>query len=439
MKFLLTKEVILEDAYNIHEFRGDGSYALTSFLREVETVLLFLHSYPDVKPRIQQIVLTKIQGEALNVIRTLGQNPSWEETRKALITNFGIKETYNQLYQKAFSAKNIGIVYYYKYLENILCKINEKFEYDDGMPLELGPPYSEKIILQIFIENIDYNLASILVNRNVSNLREAFILLQREGLIRDYDNKGKENFDYSYFNNNNCTYVEKDILSNFDETFKSKNTNVYGYNTIFKSNDFDNCCNADNGIIQNFQNSDEEIMDLNFIFDCQNLNENTEYIDSFDNTNETVCTAVRGDDKNNFTLYGISEVSENGNSNYLESERNSINDYLLKNLETTLLDGFWNELIQSDKGIGNVKYFGVFNDTLKIRKIVLFIDNKVPYLWDQIDNEVRIFTKKISFGNNAELKILDKISFHYKIHKAKTNRRKMRRIYSKRKRKKPKV
>lgn len=109
-------------------------------MREVETVLAFVENDEGASRYIyNRIILNKIQGEALRVLRTLGPNPSWSETKEALINNFGVKESYHQLYQEAFGARNAGIVNYYSHLRSILCKINEKCEYDSGRPIEFSP------------------------------------------------------------------------------------------------------------------------------------------------------------------------------------------------------------------------------------------------------------------------------------------------------------
>lgn len=136
----LSMNDILKDAQRIHEYRGDETYALTSFLREVDTIFSLIQQNAEAKEYIyQRVVLNKIQGEALHVLRTLGPNPSWDETKEALISNFGIHESYHQLYQHAFEAKNVCIINYYKQLREILCKLNEKYEYDKEKPVEFSP------------------------------------------------------------------------------------------------------------------------------------------------------------------------------------------------------------------------------------------------------------------------------------------------------------
>lgn len=85
-------------------------------------------------------------------MRTLGPNPSWSETKEALINNFGVKESCHQLYEEAFGARDTGIVNYYSHLRTILCKINEKYEYGSERPIEFRPINAEKIILRTFFK-----------------------------------------------------------------------------------------------------------------------------------------------------------------------------------------------------------------------------------------------------------------------------------------------
>lgn len=232
---------VLKDAQRISVFRGDESYALSSFLREVDTLFLLVDSQPDAKAYIyQRIILNKLQGDALHVVRTLGQNPTWEKTKEALVNNFGIKESYHQLYQKAFSANNDnGINIYYNKLLSILCKINEKYENDSEKPLEFSPAYAEKIILKTFLNNIDINLASVIINRNISNLRDAYGLLEKEGLIRESNEvkinpsmyKGAIRKNFNYQSNANV----QNSNSNPNVARNSSNFNSNSNNTVSRS------------------------------------------------------------------------------------------------------------------------------------------------------------------------------------------------------------
>lgn len=189
----------------------------------------------------QRVVLNKIQGEALHVLRTLGPNPTWEATKEALINNFGIQESYHQLYQQAFEARNVCITKYYKSLREILCKLNEKYEYDKDKPLEFSPLYVEQIILKTFLNNIDINLASVVINRNIDKLRDAFNLLEREGLIRmankkteideqkkytNDNNNSRNNFNNRmYINNPNNNSANRSMSFNSNQTRRSINSN----------------------------------------------------------------------------------------------------------------------------------------------------------------------------------------------------------------------
>lgn len=182
----LTIKDLVKDAQRIREFRGDGSYALTSFIREVDTLLPLLASNVNIKNYVyQRIIVNKIQGPALDAIRTLGPNARWQDIKDSLVANFGVKETYHNLYQQAFSARCTNVRNYFTILRDILSKLNEKYEYDSNQPTEFKPTNNESIILKTFLNNIDTNLSSVIINKNVTKLRDAFNLLETENLLRE--------------------------------------------------------------------------------------------------------------------------------------------------------------------------------------------------------------------------------------------------------------
>lgn len=237
MSIQLSINDILKDAQRVHEFRGDESYALTSFLREVDTIFSIIQSNLDVQNYIyKRVILNKLQGEALHVIRTLGPDPSWLEVKTSLISNFGVKESYHQLYQDAFSIKNFGIENYYKNLRQILCKLNEKYEYDVQKPIEFSPVYVEKIILKTFLNNIDVNLASVVINRNISKLRDAYNLLEQEGLLRT-KLESKTIFNYQNYSNRNGTQNIKPVGSTQNYKNHPSNQNVVPQSRFYKNPD----------------------------------------------------------------------------------------------------------------------------------------------------------------------------------------------------------
>jgi len=72
-----------------------------------------------------------------------------------------------------------------------MCEINEKYEYDNVKHSEFSPKNVEEALLRTFLKNIDVNLDSVVINRDVKNLREAFDLLETEGLVRAQNLKTK--------------------------------------------------------------------------------------------------------------------------------------------------------------------------------------------------------------------------------------------------------
>jgi len=102
----LSQSDVIKDAQTINVFREDSSYALSSFIREVDTVLLLAADQPKLQLYIHlRVIINKIQGPALHILRTLGANLSWNVIKKALIKSFGVKESYDELYKMGNVAK----------------------------------------------------------------------------------------------------------------------------------------------------------------------------------------------------------------------------------------------------------------------------------------------------------------------------------------------
>lgn len=239
---------IIKDAHRVHEFRGDGVYALSLFLREVDAILAMLYTNPMACEYIlRRVIINKIQGKALHTIRTLPLDANWTAIKEILIRNFGIKETYHQLYQEALTARNKHITDYFTVLLNILSKLNEKYEYDVSKPLEFSPSYTEKIILRTFLNNIDANLAAVIINRNITSLREGYYLLESEGLIRD-----NKRFDSNFYSDNNSNYMKQNKQShtNFNNKYNTNEQDLQ--NDIYKQN-FRGQQQYTNSTNQNFQ------------------------------------------------------------------------------------------------------------------------------------------------------------------------------------------
>lgn len=266
--FTLSFGDILKDAHHIHEYRGDHSRALSSFIREVEMILSLLPPTTTAGAYVfRRVILNKIQGGALHVVRTIeNSEPSWDDIKRILIRNFGVKESYNQLYQEAFMlSNNNNITEYFKSLRSIMCKVNEKYEYDNVKHSEFSPKNVEEAMLRTFLKNIDVNLASVIINRNVKNLREAFDLLETEGLVRTQSVKTKfpqsnekpnktENQNYHNANNQRdrfykLNYNNQDQNANHNNNFQNVKANSGNFRSGTQNlNSNQNCTNQQSHI-----------------------------------------------------------------------------------------------------------------------------------------------------------------------------------------------
>lgn len=454
MNFILTTDVILMDAQRIHKFSGNGNYALSSFLREVETVISYLQSDAKATQYVQQkIVLKKLEGEALRIAETLGPKPSWEATKSALISNFGVKQTYQQLFQDALAAKNDDIVSYLNYLKHILNRINEKYEYDIKKPIEFNPSNIDKLIFKIFLDNIDENLAFIIVSKGIIKLSDLFRLFERENLIMDYFEKNNYiNYHDGYLDSDQ--YV-KDCLENClgDNSNDEGNINGIGFETDEESEELNR---------KKDQELSVEKLNLNSIFlnednyfdNSSIINSNAkEYINSFSQLNEQVCTDGRkGSDgicvdndkfRNRIDKFGIIQSSiVIRKADKLIVKKDALNSVTF-NHQTDV------KFYKADN-LCNRPHENYVENNMKVSqtdsKIIKDICNKlcllgVPYLGEvtniYIGNKKNINKIKLEEKNSYARFVEDnRNNFMYKIYNTEQNRQKPSRIYTKRKRKK---
>lgn len=174
----------LKEAAKIQEFRGDKTYDVTSFINEVELFANLFNGTNMEQYFFQRYVLKKIQGEAANVIRTIN-NPVWSQIKQELLKNFGIRESYHQLFHRALNVRNNNVRQSFTYLRNILDKLNNKYYQDSSKPIEFSPSVNEALILKTFLSNIPPHLSSIIYSRNIKNLRDAYYCLEECGLVKD--------------------------------------------------------------------------------------------------------------------------------------------------------------------------------------------------------------------------------------------------------------
>ncbi|XP_055374910.1 uncharacterized protein MAL13P1.304-like [Condylostylus longicornis] len=205
-QFTLTVSDLLRDATRIHEFRGGDDYALSSFLREVDTILPLFNSNPDLKQYVfQRTIINKIPEPDLEVIRTLGPDATWDNMKEILVNNFGVKETYHQLYQEALSIKVqsvSSVSEVFNKLKVILGKLNEKYEFDVNKPKEFSPKTNE------------------------SSLREAYNTLTSSNLIRERNsnnNYGNRNRYLGHSNNSGQTIFNRSNNNNHANNYNNNN------------------------------------------------------------------------------------------------------------------------------------------------------------------------------------------------------------------------
>jgi len=319
----LTVNDFIKDAQRIHEFRGDDSYALSSFIKEVDTLLPHLKANPDVKKYVfERIILNKIQGEALTVLRTLPEDETWENIKETLSKHFGVKESYYQLVQQALSTRIFSVSEYYSKLQHILAKLNEKYCYDSSKPLEFSPKRNEDFILKIFLNNIDVSLASIIYSRGIDNLRESYNLLEGLGLIREnkFQNRNQNKSQNQNRNNNNRTFGNSG--NNSGNNFSNRSNN-------FRPNSFNNNQNYfpqnnSHNYQNNYQNNLSSSFSNNFANNFQNRFQNNNQ--NFSQNNNTRSRMTR---QTNNTFRSFNRNNNNNNQpqpmevDFLNHERNS--------------------------------------------------------------------------------------------------------------------
>lgn len=233
----------LKEAAKIQEFRGDKTYDVTSFINEVELFAGLFNGTNMEQYFFQRYVLKKIQGEAANVIRTIN-NPTWSQIKQELLKNFGIRESYHQLFHKALNVRNNNVRQSFTYLRNILDKLNNKYYQDPSKPTEFSPSVNEALILKTFLSSILPHLSSIIYSRNIKNLRDAYYCLEECGLIKEssrFENKQ---------NNHNST---QNTNSNHNDT--TQKTYNYTQNTNVNNNTNQNNTSRNSG--QHRQNNSE--------------------------------------------------------------------------------------------------------------------------------------------------------------------------------------
>lgn len=233
----LTLRDVVVEARAVPPFTGENTYALSSFINEVET-LTGMITEAEPKAYIYRILLTKIQGAAATTIRKL-LDTSWSNIKTQLIKSFGVAEDYLQLKEKAdnFQQRNVSALY--NYLSVILDKLNLKYSLDTEKPNDFKPVFNEKSILEKFLNKIDRTDAMYVRTRNISTLEEAYQALLKTGIVSHYTS-----------NKNDYQTRNREINRNKRNVNHNSEYPVRNYNNNYPNNSGANFRNSGN----NFHN-----------------------------------------------------------------------------------------------------------------------------------------------------------------------------------------
>lgn len=116
MSLTLSEE--LREARNLPAFNGSSDYALTNYIRDVNTILSLVAE--DIKPTIKAVLANRLQGQALKCIETL-VNPTWQQILTKLTEEFGVKESFFKL---RTDAMNVSAVNHDELVQKLIYTLN---------------------------------------------------------------------------------------------------------------------------------------------------------------------------------------------------------------------------------------------------------------------------------------------------------------------------
>ncbi|KAI8116176.1 hypothetical protein CVS40_11709 [Lucilia cuprina] len=96
----------LREARSLPPFSGSTEYALTSYLRDVNTVLSLVGE--EHKATIRSVLANRLQGKALKAIETLVV-PTWEQIIAKLREEFGVRESFLGLRNQAMNVAALSV------------------------------------------------------------------------------------------------------------------------------------------------------------------------------------------------------------------------------------------------------------------------------------------------------------------------------------------
>lgn len=309
----ITVAELIKESSKIKEFWGNSQYSLTSFIREVEIFLPHFVGTAVEQYILQRNVINKIQGPALQAIRTLGPNVTWDNIKAELIRNFGVRDTYYSLHHQALSLRNNNVSDYFYNLKEILDKLNTKYEFDYEKPVEFSPSANEAMIVKIFINGLDPNLASVVISRQTNNLRDAYYILEETGLIQINKNKyNRQNTNNKNYNNNN---FNRQTSNQNDQTRHRHDNNHYNHRNY--NNNSGQFRNNNNNNYNNYNNSGQ--------YRNQNRNYSGQYKNPF-NQNRNNSGQFKNNSNNNNNNNNGNNYNNNGYNNNNNNQRQNNNN-----------------------------------------------------------------------------------------------------------------
>ncbi|XP_055854554.1 putative uncharacterized protein DDB_G0286901 [Episyrphus balteatus] len=180
----------------IPTFSGRPDEDVIAFIEYID----FVYSYVSVEnqPIATLIIRNKIQGAAINTLRRILM-PTWPTIKDALIQDFGVRETYEQILQDLHTINTSDLQQLFDQTEGILLKLNKKSKLEQS--IIYNPENNESIVMNKFLNNLNANQASVIIAQNIKNIREAYTLLMRHrNLNKEYKQGNSNNFKQ---NNNN--------------------------------------------------------------------------------------------------------------------------------------------------------------------------------------------------------------------------------------------
>lgn len=193
----------LREARSLPPFSGSSEYALTSYLRDINTVLSLVAE--ENKPIIRSILANRLQGKALKAIETLVE-PTWEQIVAKLREEFGVKESFLGLRNQAMNVVALNVEELHYKLDEILNLMNTKFSLNPENNSMFSPDMNQRLIFEIYINSLPLNIKTLLMQSNITTISGAKTYFIENNLMKDIylrKNKKSQNYKQKYGNSSN--------------------------------------------------------------------------------------------------------------------------------------------------------------------------------------------------------------------------------------------